>query len=184
MGLINWIINGAGFESDETYTSPEEKQKYYEEKMRQKEEKRNKKLEKKTKKTKKEQTVVPQKQAEPVKKNNADSYFENPDQYNTVKYDKPVNDYGLNSSNVGGYGTQNVEIVNPTRYEDAKIVINFLRQGESIMLNLNKMEEDAQRLLDCIGGAVLALNANLRRVDSNIFLITPKGFNIRVSEEK
>jgi len=50
------------------------------------------------------------------------------------------------------------------------------------MLNLNRMGEDSQRLLDCVAGAVYALNGNLRRVEANIFLITPQGFNIRVRD--
>lgn len=186
MGLINWLIRGAGFESDdESYDNPEEKQKYYEEKQRLKEEKRNKKIEKKNKKVEsKQKNNIPTNNEDLYKKNSADSYLDNPDQYNTLKYDKPVNDYGLNTSNVGGYGTKNVEFVNPTKYEDVKIVINYLREGESIMLNLNRMGEDSQRLLDCVAGAVYALNGNLRRVDSNIFLITPEGFNIRVRDDE
>lgn len=184
MGLIKWIIKSAGFESENSFDDPEEKQKYLEEKNRLREEKRIKKLEKKNKKIKpKVETEQPKTTENSYKNSNADSYLDNPDQYNTLKYDKPVNDYGLNGSNVGGYGTKNVEFVNPTKYDDVKIVINYLRDGESIMLNLNRMGEDSQRLLDCVAGAVYALNGNLRRVDSNIFLITPEGFNIRVRDD-
>jgi len=183
MGLINWIIKGAGFESEEPYDSPEHKKRMQEEKMKIREEKRVKKAEKKSKKIQSKSKPEASNEDENFnKKNNADSYLENPDQYNTLKYDNPVNDYGLNNSNVGGYGTNNVEFVSPTKYDDVKIVINYLRDGESIMLNLNRMGEDSQRLLDCVAGAVYALNGNLRRVEANIFLITPQGFNIRVRD--
>ena len=47
----------------------------------------------------------------------------------------------------------------------------------------NSMNEiDSQRLLDCASGAIYALNGNIRRVDNNIFLLTPEGFNIRTPE--
>lgn len=185
MGFMSWLTKGMGFESDETY-SPEDKQRIYEEKLRQKEEKRQRKLEKKNRKVALNSTNKTNEYGEGSLKmasRGADTYLDNPDQYNTSKYDKPMNDYGVGASNVGGYGSKNVEFVNPTKYDDVKVVINFLRDGESIMLNLNRMGDDSQRLLDCVAGAVYALNGNLRRVDSNIFLITPEGFNIKVPEE-
>lgn len=176
MGFMSWLVKGAGFENDDDY-SPEDRERAYAEKMRMKEEKRKQKEAKKQKPS--SGYSQPQPQVPPQ-----NSYLSNPDQYNTSKYDSPMNDYGLstNTSNVGGYGSKNVEFVNPTKFEDVRIIINYLRDGESIMLNLNQMGEDSQRLLDCISGAVYALNGNLRRVDSNIFLITPEGFNIKVSE--
>lgn len=186
MGFMSWLTKGMGFESDETY-SPEDKQRAYEEKLRQKEEKRQRKLEKKNKKAgisntnKNANNYGTGSQGLQNQGSSIQTYLDNPDQYNTSKYDKPMNDYGVGATNVGGYGSKNVEFVNPVKYDDCTIVINYLRDGESVMLNLKSMEKyDAQRLLDCISGAVYALNGNLRRVDSDIFLITPEGFNIKV----
>ena len=172
MGFISWLVNGAGFENDGDY-SPEDKQRAQAEKMRIKDEKRRLKEDKKKRTS---DAYAQSQQTQQVPPQN--SYLSNPDQYNTTKYDSPMNDYGLGTSNVGGYGSKNIEFVNPTKFEDVRIVINYLRNGESIMLNLNQMGEGSQRLLDCISGAVYALNGNLRRVDANIFLITPEGFNI------
>lgn len=179
MGFMSWLVKSAGFEN-ENDPSDDYKQRAYAEKMRAKEEKRKQKIESKKQKNNPslknaQDSSYSQPQAQP-------SYLNNPDQYNTAKYDSPVNDYGIGASNVGGYGSRNVEFVNPTRFEDVRIIINYLRDGESIMLNLNRMGTDSQRLLDCVSGAVCALNGNLRRVDSNIFLITPEGFNIKVSD--
>lgn len=193
MGFMSWLTKGMGFESDETY-SPEEKQKLYEEKLRQKEEKRQRKLEKKNKKVNTTTTSsAPRENGYQSGGFGGDNqsasvrtYADNPDQYNTLKYDKPMNDYGVGGTNVGGYGTKNVVFVNPMTIDDGRIVIGYLKDGESVMLNLNRMNNqgDAQRLLDCIFGAVIALNCNLRRVDANIFLITPEGFNIKVPDSQ
>jgi len=74
--------------------------------------------------------------------------------------------------------------VYPTTFEESQIVINYLKEGESVVLNLQNMNEyDSQRLLDCTSGAIYALNGNIRHVDSNIFLLTPEGFNIRTPEQ-
>jgi cell division inhibitor SepF len=88
-------------------------------------------------------------------------------------------------SNVGGYGSKNVEFVYPTKFEDVEVIINYLKEGESVVLNLNSMNEsDSQRLLDCTSGAVFALNGNIRHVDNNIFLLTPEGFNIKTPDQR
>ena len=107
--------------------------------------------------------------------------MQNPDQYNMTRYDSPISEYGSNSSsNVGGYGTKNVEFVSPTKYDEVANVIRYLKEGESVMLNLSQMNDiDSQRLLDCAYGAVFALNGNIKRVENNIFFITPEGFNLK-----
>lgn len=193
MGFMNWLMKGTGFETEEVFDNSaqkqmqrEEKQKLKEEKQRIKAENRALKVQKKAEKAKKKyshelsssqdsQTNTKQPPKSTV------SYSENPDQYNMSRYEAPIGDYGVKSSNVGGYGTKNVEFLYPTKYDDVATVIRFLKEGESVMLNLSQMNDfDSQRLLDCAYGAVYALNGNIRRVDSNIFFITPEGFNIKI----
>lgn len=190
MGFMNWLMKGVGFENEEVYDNSLEKQKAREERnqeiserKRQKEalkaQKAQAKADKLAKKYALRQPKDVQNEAKPGSMMR--SYAENPDQYNTTKtYNSAASsDYGVNSTNVGGYGTKNVEFLYPTRFEDVQYVINFLKEGESVMLNLNSMNEiDSQRLLDCASGAIYALNGNIRRVDNNIFLLTPEGFNI------
>ena len=72
-----------------------------------------------------------------------------------------------------------------TRFDDVQFVINYLKEGESVVLNLNNMNEyDSQRLLDCTYGAIYALNGSIQRVENNIFLLMPEGYNIRTHEQK
>ena len=190
MGFMNWLMKGVGFENEEVYDDSVEKQKKYEEKLqqqqdrkRQKEEYKAKKAQEKADKMAKKYSLKQEKDVKQKPQSTTVSFADNPDQYNTSRsYSSPVNNYGLNS-NVGGYGTKNVEFVYPNRFEDVQIIINYLKEGESVVLNLNNMNEiDSQRLLDCTSGAIYALNGNIRHVDNNIFLLTPEGFNIKTPE--
>lgn len=190
MGFMNWLMKGVGFENEEVYDDSIEKEKIREEKLRQQQEKRRQKEEYKARKAQekadraaKKYSLRQEKDVPARPQSTTTSYADNPEQYNTSRtYSAPVNNYGLNS-NVGGYGTKNVEFVYPTRFEDVQIIISYLKEGESVVLNLNSMNEiDSQRLLDCTSGAIYALNGNIRHVDNNIFLLTPEGFNIRTPE--
>jgi FtsZ-interacting cell division protein YlmF len=192
MGFMNWLMKGVGFENEEVYDDSVEKQKKYEEKVAREQEKRQQKEAYKAKKAQeradriaKKYSLKQEKDVPQRPESTATSYYDNPDQYNTSRtYDAPVNNYGM-GSNVGGYGSKNVEFVYPTKFEDVEVIINYLKEGESVVLNLNSMNEsDSQRLLDCTSGAVFALNGNIRHVDNNIFLLTPEGFNIKTPDQR
>ncbi len=190
MGFMNWLMKGVGFENEEVYDDSVEKQKKREEKLerdaerrRQREEYKSKRAQDKADRLAKKYSLKQQKDVAEKPKSTTTSFADNPAQYNTSRtYDAPINNYGM-SSNVGGYGTKNVEFLYPTRFEDVQFVINYLKEGESVVLNLNQMNaDDSQRLLDCTSGAIYALNGNIRHVDNNIFLLTPEGFNIKTPE--
>lgn len=192
MGFMNWLMKGVGFENEEVYDNSVEKQKKYEEKKtrelerrRQKEEYKAKKAQEKADRIAKKYSLKQEKDVVERPKSTMASYYENPEQYNTTRnYESPVNNYGM-SSNVGGYGSKNVEFLYPNRFEDVQYVINYLKEGESVVLNLNNMNEsDSQRLLDCTSGAIYALNGSIKHVDNNIFLLTPEGYNIKTPEER
>ena len=192
MGFMNWLMKGVGFEEEQVYDDSIEKQKKKEAKQKKKEEERQRKAEYKAKlaqeradKASKKYSLRQEKDID-VKPQGTVSYVDNPDQYNTIGgYTSPrQSSYGMSSS-VGGYGTKNVEFLYPTSFDDAQVVINYLKEGESVVLNLNNMNEyDSQRLLDCASGAIYALNGMIQRVDNNIFLLTPEGFNIKMPEKK
>lgn len=193
MGFMNWLMKGVGFEEEQVYDDSIEKEKKREAKLKKKEEERRKKEEyrarlaqEKADKAAKKYALRQEKDID-VKPQSTVSYADNPDQYNTIgTYSSPIrqSSYGM-SSNVGGYGTKNVEFLYPTSFDDAQVVINYLKEGESVVLNLNNMNEyDSQRLLDCASGAIYALNGMIQRVDNNIFLLTPEGFNIRMPEKR
>lgn len=190
MGFMNWLMKGVGFENEDVYDDSIERQKKQEERLSKKEEQKRQKAEYKARKAQEradkaaKKYSLRQEKAVPARPQSTTvSFADNPEQYNTSRtYSSPVNNYGM-GSNVGGYGTKNVEFLYPNKFDDVQIVINYLKEGESVVLNLNNMNEiDSQRLLDCTSGAIYALNGNIRHVDNNIFLLTPEGFNIKTPE--
>lgn len=194
MGFMNWLLKGAGFETEEVYDDSAEKTRLREQKEKEKQEKKKykaeqralkvqKKAEKASKRYSYENNIPPQ----PVNNNpeppvsNSPSYTDNPDQYN-MSFDSPFSGFSSSSQNVGGFGSKNVEVSIPRKYNDVGSIIKYLKEGEAVVLNLKALSDsDSQRLLDCAYGAVYALNGNLRRLDKNIFFITPEGYNIKNS---
>ena len=194
MGFMNWLMKGVGFENEDVYDDSMEKQKQREEKLRKKEEQKRQKEEYKARQAQekadkfaKRYSLKQEKDVQEKAPQETVSYSQNPDQYNTSSASfasSSQNSYGM-GSNVGGFGSKNVEFVFPNKFDDVQYVMNYLKEGESVMLNLNRMNEyDSQRLLDCTYGAIYALNGSIQRVENNIFLLMPEGFNIRTHEQR
>ncbi len=192
MGLMNWLLKGIGFEDEEDQEAEAiklerkiQKQKLKEARKKEKEaerlERTNAKLAKYESRNVEQQTSI-----DSLSKT---SYAANPDQYNFSS--SPVSDgenyggYGSDytpiNSNMGGYGSKNVVFFYPKSYDEVQRLIDYLKQGESVMLNLDNISDaEAQRMLDFASGSVYALNGSIQRVSGNIFLLTPEGLNIMV----
>lgn len=126
------------------------------------------------------------------------------DQFNAIKEDTDDNGYSSNSygssygmgssygssssSGYGGYsygsgtasyGSKNFVFFNPSTYEEIKRLVEYLKQGEPAIVNLDRISDnEAQRSLDFISGAACALGGKLQRITGNYFLVTPDGYNI------
>ncbi len=163
MGLFNWLMKGMGFEGEDADQNNNASNS-----SEQKEKKR---------KRKKEEVAVD------METTDRNTYAANPDQFNTAgRYDMGATYLG--QQNMGGYGTKNVMFVFPKNYNEVQKLVDYLKQGESAILNLDGISDDeAQRMLDFVSGAVYALNGSTQRVSGNIFLLTPEGLNIMVPTE-
>jgi|GEM_PF-2044563 len=163
MGLFNWLMKGMNNEDDEDSVA--------ERKVVEKERKKGRKKDKDIAKDVEQQSAYSQ-----------SSFAADPDQFNTAG--RFENEYGQQSLNMGGYGTKNVVFFYPKDYQDIQKLVDFLKQGESAILNLDGINDDeAQRMLDFVSGAVYALNGSTQRVSGNIFLLTPEGLNIMVPKD-
>lgn len=172
MGVFDWVMNGIGFESDS-------------------ESDENQKLEKKPKKKKHSWFGRRSKDDENVLEEETPERSFDMDQFNALKENSDNEDTG-DSSQYGGYsnsysgfsGTtsysnKNFVFFNPTNYEEIKRLVEYLKQGEPAIVNLDKISEtEAQRSLDFISGAACALGGKLQRITGNYFLVTPDGYNI------
>ncbi|MDX1920568.1 MAG: cell division protein SepF [Candidatus Caenarcaniphilales bacterium] len=75
--------------------------------------------------------------------------------------------------------TNEVIVLEPTSFNQAPDVLQYLRRGSSIVLNLCKLDaEQSQRLIDFICGGIYALDGSQRRVGEGVFLLVPNSVNI------
>lgn len=73
----------------------------------------------------------------------------------------------------------NIAVYRPKSLKDVERFITFLRGGEPAVANLNDIDEDdAQRILDYLSGAIFALAGSVHRITDNIFVFSPKGTQI------
>ena len=190
MGFVNWLMKGIGFEGDENDELDDEralekrrrKEEKKREKLARKQEKQAEALLKKQKDDENASFVETKNLSETAAQQSIPSYSYNPDGYN-MQPSGYSSEYGANSMN--GYGSKNVVFYNPTSYSEVQRLIDYLKQGESVMLNLDAVSDaEAQRMLDFSSGAVYALNGCVQRVQGNVFLLTPEGLNIVMPKQQ
>ena len=75
---------------------------------------------------------------------------------------------------------ETVRVIKPQEFNEAQIVADFLKDGKTIVVNLEGIEiSQAQRIIDFIGGASFAVDGSLKAISNNIFIVAPG--NIEVS---
>ncbi len=81
--------------------------------------------------------------------------------------------------------TNEVVVLEPTSFSQAPELIQYLRRGSSIVLNLCKLDpEQSQRLIDFVCGGIYALDGSQRRVGEGVFLLVPSSVNINSIENR
>lgn len=72
-----------------------------------------------------------------------------------------------------------VVITQPDNYDDAQEICDHLKNKKPIVVNLENLEkESAKRVIDFLSGSVYALDGNIQKVSSGIFLIVPNNVDI------
>ena len=70
-------------------------------------------------------------------------------------------------------------VIKPTSFEDAKEVTETLLSGRAVVINFEGLDVDlAQRVIDFTCGTCVAIDGNLRKISSYIFIVTPKSVDI------
>ncbi len=190
MGLMGWLMKGIGFEDEEDQEAEAIKLEHKAKKQKLKEAKRKEKEAAKLERTNAKLSKISERGAritpeptEPVRSANLDQ-FNISGQSRAAEQENNYGGYGSDygadmGGNVGGYGSKNVVFFYPKTYAEAQRLIDYIKQGESVMLNLDDVSEaEAQRMLDFASGAIYAVNGSIQRVSGNIFLLTPEGLNI------
>lgn len=72
-----------------------------------------------------------------------------------------------------------VEIFKPRIFAEAERISQSLLGGKSVVLNLAQMsDEDARRFVDYMTGVVYAINGDLQRVATDVFIAVPETVQI------
>lgn len=70
-------------------------------------------------------------------------------------------------------------VIKPTTFEDAREVTETLLSGRAVVLNFEGLDmELAQRIIDYSCGTCVAIDGNLRKISSYIFIVTPRTVDI------
>lgn len=163
MGFFDWLMKGIGFESDEDEIQSD------------------KKLKKNKKKQGKKEKEADSFENRPIsgRYNAFGSVDANNFSTKRVEEDLGATFDQFSSAGVGGYGTKNVVIHHPKTYKEVQELIDYLKKGESAIMILDGLfDNEAQRTLDFVSGAVYALSGSIQKIEGNIYLLTPEGYNI------
>lgn len=72
-----------------------------------------------------------------------------------------------------------VVVTDPEKYEEAQEICDHIKGKKPVVINLENMDrQTAQRTMDFLSGACYALNGDVQRVASNIFIIAPENVDI------
>lgn len=89
---------------------------------------------------------------------------------------------GRNQNKVVNMHQQNqmkVVVIQPDKYDDAQIICDHLKGKKPVIINLEELDkETAQRIVDFLSGSVYALEGNIQKISSGIFLIAPYNVDI------
>lgn len=114
-------------------------------------------------------------------------YDDEDDDYNEpVKKAKPKATRSTGPSKLVSINSRNnnrsngtVRVIKPQEFNEAQIVTDYLREGDSIVINMEGIEvHAAQRIIDFIGGACYALNGSLQAISANIFIAAPSNIDV------
>lgn len=76
-------------------------------------------------------------------------------------------------------------VINPGGFEECPKLVDGLKARKPIIVNLEKVESDvARKIFDFLSGATYALNGNVQKIATNIFVFAPENIDIAENLEK
>ena len=74
---------------------------------------------------------------------------------------------------------ESVKVIRPQTFNEAQIVAEFLKEGKTIVVNLEGIEiGKAQRIIDFTCGATYSMDGNLQKISNYIFIATPSSVEL------
>jgi len=78
-----------------------------------------------------------------------------------------------------------VAIEHPRDFEDAQNIADHLKTGRAVTVNLEHLEMAvSKRIIDFLSGTIYAINGNMQRIGTKIFLVAPHNVGIKTDEKE
>lgn len=113
----------------------------------------------------------------------ADYYEEVYEPEISEKKDYPDEYIQNNSKKVIALNQQNnradIKVVEPRVYAEATQIADLLLKGIIVVINFEKAEDDqAQKMIDFIGGAVYAIHGDMEKIGEGMFICAPPNIGL------
>ena len=100
---------------------------------------------------------------------------------NTVQRPSKRNVVSMNQKRVAS--NSRISIVEPRFETDAENIADMLLNGESVVLNVRRMEQaQAVKMINFLQGAIYAISGDMERVGEEIFICAPETVDLVLSE--
>ena len=97
---------------------------------------------------------------------------------------KPVTETQFADNNIkNDESNPQVVLVEPARRGEAREICDELRQGKTVVINVEKLErDDVLRLHDFITGVIYALDGKYQEINENVLVVAPYNVDIKKTD--
>ena len=72
-----------------------------------------------------------------------------------------------------------IALYEPRLYADVRQIATQLLKGQAVIVNFTQMDDkNAKRVVDFLNGATFAIDGGIKRIGTEIFLCTPKNYEV------
>lgn len=76
-----------------------------------------------------------------------------------------------------------VILCEPEEFNDSPEICDNLKSGVTVVVNMETVEaSDAKKIFDFLSGAIYVLEGSMKKVADNVFILAPKGVDIKTNE--
>ena len=89
-----------------------------------------------------------------------------------------------NRVSINGTSAFKLVVIEPKSFDECPKLVDSLKGRRPVIINLEKVEtETAKKIFDFLSGATYALDGNVQKVASNIFIFAPASVDIAANHE-
>lgn len=109
----------------------------------------------------------------------SDGESDNQEEYYDEKAVAPQGDNKVVSMNSVRQRSSQIALYEPRLYADVKQIASQLLNDRAVIVNFSQMDgKVASRIVDFLNGTVFAIDGDIKRIGKEIFLCTPKNFEV------